>query len=402
MGAKDNEALKRSSGGSTWIKSKMRALRPGKNKVLPVQKSSSIQAQSSESTPVQPLQPQHASGQINQSPGSINAKAPIAQKANPSEEQKHDIKAKPPKLKQSLHRAKNKNVPDQENIIARPPNIETPRILNPKTPSQTTTFTHRNQAPRRPNAAVYALLQNNGFDLASPTLDKEKALLWCIKTGYENAVKVLLIDQGANSLFVDDHLETFLHKVAYTPHDRVLQALLSSPIKVDASNSKGLTALHIAAAHGREALARRLVDVGADPSAKTPQQYSTLDLAIESEDERTVHFFLDKGLETPLCFCGGKDEFRQRKAADGLHTVAQLLVAQRIEARDRSGSGLSSLHVMAEKGEVAGVRLLLKKAVDVTAVDKLGRSAVHFAAKGGQRRTIQMLVEHHAGKLVDS
>ncbi len=392
MGKKDAEAQKR----STWLKSKMHALRPGRNKALPVQISPHTPTQSAQGAPVQSAQPQQS---VSQGHGSIKANIPIIQDAKIYEEQIDSPKTMTLLPKQS-HHAPNQYVPDQEHVRAETSSIETPRPFNNQTQPQKFTSAPQKRPERsyrRANKIAYQMLLNNGFDLASKRVNKEKALLWAIENGQDSAVNVLLIE-GPNIDMIDDTQETFLHKVAYTPHRNVLRVLLSSEINVNARNNAGRTAMHITIAHGREALLRGLIDAGADLFAKTHHQSSALDLAIESKNERIVHLLLEKGLEAPLCIAGGEDKFQYMKASHSLYTVAQLLIAHGIESRERSGSEISALHAMVEKGQLDGIRILLKGGADVTAVDKLERSAVHFAAMGGQRKAIQMLLDHHGGK----
>ena len=68
----------------------------------------------------------------------------------------------------------------------------------------------------------------------------------------------------------------------------VADALLARGAPVDAAKLDGSTALHLCAARGLHAMARGLLDHGADPSRRTVSGSSPLDRARLFRDDRLV------------------------------------------------------------------------------------------------------------------
>ncbi len=116
--------------------------------------------------------------------------------------------------------------------------------------------------------------------------------LCCREAGKRSTI---IADKGANVEIIDKSQETVLHKAASAGDEEVLQELPFRQININAKNSLGWTALHVAAANGRGSLVRLLLEVGADPEAATLRQINALHLALESKDESSIAVLLEKG-----------------------------------------------------------------------------------------------------------
>lgn len=73
---------------------------------------------------------------------------------------------------------------------------------------------------------------------------------------------------------------TLLAAAAANDLDKVQALILADPMLIDASDSEGQTALHLAARHDHGELAERLLQSGADVFAKTNQGLTPMDLAV--------------------------------------------------------------------------------------------------------------------------
>lgn len=60
----------------------------------------------------------------------------------------------------------------------------------------------------------------------------------------------------------------------------------------------------------------------------------------------------------------------------------------------RSPTGKSALHLAAQHGHVAALRLLLSYGMDPTSTDNAGQTPLHLAAQGSSLETIALLLEH--------
>eukprot|EP00753_Platysulcus_tardus_P009825 PLAT233.4.p1 GENE.PLAT233.4~~PLAT233.4.p1 ORF type:complete len:452 (+),score=195.27 PLAT233.4:55-1410(+) len=153
----------------------------------------------------------------------------------------------------------------------------------------------------------------------------------------------------------------------------VIRLLLRSGARVTARDSTGLTALHHAAAGGRDAVVVFLLDL--NRQLRLPR--APLE-AVSNEEDRPLHL-----------------------AAMGGHTSTVRLLLKHGARKDESNYlGRTALHLavlacnaVADAG-LATVELLLSKrwAVDFTAVDVAGQTALHHAAASGNLAAVKVLL----------
>ncbi len=95
--------------------------------------------------------------------------------------------------------------------------------------------------------------------------------------GHDRCVRVML-DSGADVDAVNSTGLTALHLAARNGHVDVIKTLLKQDANIDATDESGWTALHHAADNDCEAVVRLLTDRGADLTAKArdrgPRNYS--------------------------------------------------------------------------------------------------------------------------------
>jgi ankyrin repeat protein len=82
---------------------------------------------------------------------------------------------------------------------------------------------------------------------------------------------------------------TALMNVSHNGHEGCVRLLLASEaIEVDAKQNDGWTALHFVAAWGRLAIAKRLLEGGADPTLRTKAGDTAIDIARENGKSEIV------------------------------------------------------------------------------------------------------------------
>ena len=90
----------------------------------------------------------------------------------------------------------------------------------------------------------------------------------------------LLLDRGATPDVVDPAGWTALiHATYFGARPEVLSLLVQKGANVNAQNDRGVTALYLAAASGREDTVRQLLTLGADPTLATRSGYTPLRVA---------------------------------------------------------------------------------------------------------------------------
>ncbi|RYP12006.1 hypothetical protein DL765_007522 [Monosporascus sp. GIB2] len=163
---------------------------------------------------------------------------------------------------------------------------------------------------------------------------------------------------------------------------------------VDKKDEVRLTALHLAAKEGYEAVVRLLLDYGADVNANDLYRRKTaLHLAAGEGYEAVVRLLLDYGADVNA---KDKDEWTALHwvAQRGYEAVIRLLLDYGVDVNVMEKYRRTALHLAAKEGYEAVVRLLLDYGADVNAKDKDKWTALHWAAPKGHEAAIRVLLDH--------
>lgn len=125
-------------------------------------------------------------------------------------------------------------------------------------------------------------LQNNYFSVAQPTLKNSadiQPLILASRQGRSDVVR-FLIDRNAALDGVDQYGNNALWAACYAENSDCIDALIGAGIGINHQNcASGATALIFAASSGREKIVEQLLAAGADPTLKTHDDFTALDLA---------------------------------------------------------------------------------------------------------------------------
>lgn len=125
-------------------------------------------------------------------------------------------------------------------------------------------------------------LQNHYFSVTYPTLknyDGTYPLIQASQQGRSDVVR-FLIEQNAVLDALDQYGNNALWAACYADSSDCIDALLRAGIDINHQNSaSGATALIFAASSGREKVVEQLLAAGADPTIKTHDDFTALDLA---------------------------------------------------------------------------------------------------------------------------
>ncbi len=214
---------------------------------------------------------------------------------------------------------------------------------------------------------------------------------------------------------------------------QVEQLLARKGIDVNAKSYAGWTPLSIAVREGHEAVARLLLDHGAQIEAKddmgrTPL-YSAIEL-IRADDEAVVRLLLDRGAQieatdkygaTLLCVAAelgdvtvarllldrgalveakdfeGYTPLHLTAQHDGTVAVAQLLLDRGAQIEAKDFDGYTPLHLTAQhEGAVAVAQLLLDRGAQIGAKDRNGDMLLHMAVLYGLDDVMRLLLARGA------
>ncbi len=128
--------------------------------------------------------------------------------------------------------------------------------------------------------------------------------------------------------------------------------------KIDATEMRGKTALHIAAAHDRDDIVQMLLDNHANVNARSDGGWTPLHNACEK----------------------------------GCNAIVEILIAKGAEINAKLLNGMTPLHVAAQEGHVEVVERLLKcKDIKRTARDTFGSTAFLRAAQRKKKKIVHLL-----------
>jgi len=192
------------------------------------------------------------------------------------------------------------------------------------------------------------------------------------------AVANFLLEKGANVKARDGFQMTPLHRASYSYTQSqdlaLIQRFIDMGADVNAQGYNGLIPLHQAAQSGGLAVARLLMDRGANVNAFDKYTGAMGTAGISG----TV-------LQVAINF-NPKEE------------MAMFLVGRGAKLNRRDSSGNTELHLAALKGYVELARALAGHGADIDAVNQYDRTALYYAAKHGYRRVADALLAAGAKK----
>jgi len=132
------------------------------------------------------------------------------------------------------------------------------------------------------NPEIRNWLQDNYFSVAQPILKNSVGIYPLILASRQGRSDVVhfLIEQNAALDVRDQYGNNALWAACYADSRDCIEALIHAGIDINYQNSaSGATALIYAASSGRDNVVEQLLAAGADPTLKTHDDFTALDLA---------------------------------------------------------------------------------------------------------------------------
>jgi len=155
--------------------------------------------------------------------------------------------------------------------------------------------------------------------------------------------------------------ETALFLAARVGHESIVSLLIDSNVDISAQDKDGKTALFQAEANGCDGVVRLLIDCGADVSPKDRFRITPLHEAVKQGCDGTVRVLIDKGADISAV----------SKGRTALHIT----------------TGRRGRH------SEAIVRQLINNGIEISAVDRNVRTALHYAAMKLNAKFARLLLE---------
>ena len=175
-----------------------------------------------------------------------------------------------------------------------------------------------------------------------------------------------------------------------------VSSLLDAGSNPDASQPDGTTALHWAAYHANEGMARELVDAGADVNASNRYGVSPLSLACASGAPRLVRLLLDAGADANAALAGGESVLMTAARTGVMESVRALLDAGADPNAAERNSQTALMWASAE-GHAHVVRALIDAGANADVALDSGFNALFFAVREGRTAVVRTLLDPAVG-----
>lgn len=175
-----------------------------------------------------------------------------------------------------------------------------------------------------------------------------------------------------------------------------VSSLLDAGSNPDASQPDGTTALHWAAYHANEGMARELVDAGANVNASNRYGVSPLSLACASGAPRLVSLLLDAGADANAALAGGESALMTAARTGVIESVKALLDAG-ADPNAAERTSQTALMWAAAEGHADVVRALIKAGAAADVALDSGFNALFFAVREGRTAVVRTLLDSAVG-----
>lgn len=208
----------------------------------------------------------------------------------------------------------------------------------------------------------------------------------------------ILFDAGASINALDIRQRTPLHVAAVSGTESVAGLLLERGADINAADWEGMTPLLVAAERSRTPMVRWLLNRGASFTAVDKKGSTVLHIAAESHrcngDVSTVGLLLGKGIDIDVKDSHGKTPLN-RAASSGIDEMVSELLRHGAQIEACNGTGVRPLHFAAKSLRACRlsfptVQVLLDNGAEVNALDRDGRTALHWAVINGQSRDVDL------------
>ncbi|CEJ91348.1 hypothetical protein VHEMI07066 [[Torrubiella] hemipterigena] len=244
---------------------------------------------------------------------------------------------------------------------------------------------------------IVRMILKQGLDVDARDINGQSALFYAMDQ--DVSLAKLLLDHGADPIFLDNNNNTTLFNAAGGPDLGVFTLLLEAGVDPKQANVAGSTPLHYASSKGHWEHVRLLLDANVDTAGINSEGVSPLSAAAAAGNEAIVKMLLEHSpnllqLETQPTL--GNAPLMQ--AIEGQNpAVVELLLKSGASLAVRNSAGQTPLIVAAKFPSTEVVKTLLDAAgrIDLDEADLDGRTALFFACWFERKETLDLLLEQN-------
>lgn len=166
---------------------------------------------------------------------------------------------------------------------------------------------------------------------------------------------------------------------------RVIRYLIAAGCDLNASDSEGMTALHIAAQHGDAAVCGALLSAGAEVDARDQGGWTPLVWAVENDHADVVRLLLREGADAMSVDKEGNSAVHWCAAAGSSRALPLLAAAAPAAAHAHNAHLDTPLHVAARQGHYSCVVILLARGAKTDVANSSGELPIDVATDPSRR-----------------
>ncbi len=201
----------------------------------------------------------------------------------------------------------------------------------------------------------------------------------------------------------DDGEEPLKYQVTYDHADCVAEIISLAPEAINHASDAGRkddSALHHAVETGKHAIARMLLEAGANANLTVKSGYAPLHLAVENGDEEMIRLLVEYGADlnksynehkvTPLVSILSRSH---REKCDGDNSTVRLLLDLGADPNQPDENGNRPIHMALSQGDGALVSLFREYGGDIRLCnDETGETPLHMALHGEGTEMIDLVL----------
>lgn len=167
----------------------------------------------------------------------------------------------------------------------------------------------------------------------------------------------------------------------------------SNTIDISMTDSDGNTMLHDACASDSYEAAQYLLTCGADGSLQNSDGNTPFSLAISQGHETIAQLLIERGESYDRALNEQRITMLHSACLHGMSNIAQHLLAHGADPNAKAFDDWTPVHVTAQSGHLATLRLLLLNGGHAAATKSGGFTPLHLAAQSGHLDVVKMLLD---------